>query len=105
MMTKFKTFDRSDYIKDAKQASKYMQLMLDENGIEGFYKALGDVAKAKGMSKIAKTTGLGRESLYKALSTKGNPNFSTVLKTLNALDINISFTPHHKNNHSKIEVG
>jgi probable addiction module antidote protein len=91
MMNNFKKFDRSDYINSPEQASEYLQLMLDENGLDGFYKALGDVAKAKGMSDIAKTTGVGRESLYKSLSNKGNPNFSTVVKTLEALDMSITF--------------
>lgn len=95
MMNNFKTFDRSDYINNNEQASEYLQLMLDENGLEGFYKALGDIAKAQGMSKIAKTTGLGRESLYKSLSVDGNPNFNTVMKTLQALNIDIHFQVGH----------
>lgn len=90
-MSNFKNFDRSNYIDSPKQASEYLQLMLDENGLDGFYKALGDVAKARGMSFVAGAAGLSRESLYKALSVKGNPNFKTVIKTLNALDINIGF--------------
>ncbi len=94
-MGDFKTFDRSDYINDSKQASEYLQLMLDENGLEGFYKALGDVAKAKGMTKIAKATGLGRESLYKSLSVDGNPNFNTVMKTLKTFNIDIHFQAGH----------
>ena len=75
--------------------SDYLQVMLDENGLEGFYKALGDVAKAKGMDKVSKATELGRESLYKSLSVNGNPNFSTVMKTLKALDVNIHFQSRH----------
>ena len=90
-MAIFKKFDPSNYIKDDKQANEYLQLMLEENGVEGFLRALGHVAKAKGMSQIAKDTGLGRESLYKALSSEGNPQFDTVLKTLNSLGIGIHF--------------
>ena len=51
--------------------------------------ALGDVARAKGMSQIAQTAGLGRESLYKALSTEGNPEFATVLKVMRALGLKL----------------
>jgi probable addiction module antidote protein len=51
--------------------------------------ALGDVARARGMSKIAKAAGLGRESLYKALSAEGNPEFATVLKVLSSLGLKL----------------
>ena len=51
--------------------------------------ALGDIARAKGMSQIARETGLGRESLYKALSPDGNPEFSTVLKVVRALGLRL----------------
>ncbi len=90
-MTKFKDFDRSEYIKDPKQASEYLEIMLKENGTEGFYQALGDIAKAKGMSDISKKVGVGRESLYKSLSKKGNPNFNTIIQTLKSLNIDINF--------------
>ncbi len=94
-MTKFSKFDRSDYINSPEQASEYLQVMFNENGLEGFYKALGDVAKAKGMSNISEETKLGRESLYKALSENGNPKFSTVAKTLESLNINMKFEATH----------
>jgi probable addiction module antidote protein len=54
--------------------------------------ALGDIARAKGMSQIARDTGLGRESLYKALSPEGNPEFSTVLKVVRALGLRLHAT-------------
>jgi probable addiction module antidote protein len=54
-----------------------------------FAAALGDVARAKGMSKIASATGLGRESLYKALSPDGNPEFATVLKVLHSIGVKL----------------
>jgi probable addiction module antidote protein len=54
--------------------------------------ALGDVARAKGMSQIAQRAGLGRESLYKALSTDGNPEFATVLRVMRALGLKIKVT-------------
>ena len=51
--------------------------------------ALGDIARAEGMSKVAKQTGLGRESLYKSLSPEGNPTFSTILKVIRSLELNL----------------
>ena len=51
--------------------------------------ALGDIARAKGMSQLAKETGLGRESLYKALSGEGNPSFGTILKVMHALGLKL----------------
>ena len=54
--------------------------------------ALGDIARAKGMSQIARETGLGRESLYKALSPDGNPEFSTVMKVVRALGLRLHAT-------------
>jgi probable addiction module antidote protein len=57
--------------------------------------ALGDVARAKGMSQIARDAGVGRESLYKSLSTSGNPEFSTVLKVIDALGLRLHVGPTH----------
>lgn len=55
--------------------------------------ALGDIARAKGMTELARETGLGRESLYKALSPSGNPEFSTILKVVGALGLRLHATP------------
>ena len=55
--------------------------------------ALGDIARSKGMTNIARETGLGRESLYKALSLQGNPEFATVLKVIQSLGIRLRATP------------
>ena len=59
------------------------------------YTHLGDIARAKGMAQIARETGLGRESLYKALSPEGNPEFATVLKVVRALGLRLRATPAH----------
>ena len=63
----------------------YLSAALEENDPSLIAAALGDIAKAKGMTQIASQTGLGRESLYKALSSEGNPEFATILKVMNAL--------------------
>jgi probable addiction module antidote protein len=67
----------------------YLEAVLEENDPRLITAALGDIARAKGMTQIAKKTGLGRESLYKALSAEGNPEFSTVLKVIAALGLQL----------------
>ncbi len=67
--------------------------MLNENGIEGFYQVLSDIAKAKKWVNISQEIGASRKSLYKSLSKIGNPNFKTILKALNSLSIDITFKP------------
>lgn len=59
------------------------------NDVAGIARALGDVARAKGMSQVAKDAGLSRESLYKALSADGNPSFATVTKVMRALGVRL----------------
>ncbi len=67
----------------------YLDAVLDEDDPVLLAAALGDVARAKGMTRIAKATGLGRESLYKALSLEGNPEFATVHKVVWALGLRL----------------
>ncbi len=62
-----------------------MQISLEENGIKGLQRALGTIARAKGMTALAKETGLGCQNLYKALSDEANPNFESVNKIIKAL--------------------
>jgi len=71
----------------------YLEAALEENDPRLIAAALGDIARAKGMTQIAKKTGLGRESLYKALSAEGNPEFSTVLKVIAALGLQLHARP------------
>jgi probable addiction module antidote protein len=63
-----------------------------DHDMTAYLEVLGDIARAKGMTKIAKETGLGRESLYKALSPEGNPEFSTILKVVEALGMKLHAT-------------
>jgi len=67
----------------------YLEAALEENNPGLIAAALGDIARAKGMTLLAKKTGLGRESLYKALSAQGNPELSTVLKVVKALGLQL----------------
>lgn len=67
----------------------YLEAALEEGDTSLIAAALGDIARAKGMTEIASKTGLGRESLYKALSSDGNPEFATVLKVVEALGLKL----------------
>ena len=87
--TKMKTipWDSAAYLKTNKDVANYLEAVFENGDPALLTAALGDVARAKGMARIAKATGLGRESLYKALSPEGNPEFATVLKVMRALGL------------------
>ena len=80
-------WDVSEHLKTEDDMVAYLEAALAENDPALIVAALGDIARAKGMTNIAKQSGLGRESLYKALSPEGNPEFATVLKVVNALGL------------------
>lgn len=90
-MKKEKTsiWDAAEHLKTEADMVAYLEAALEENDPGLIAAALGDIARAKGMTQIAKKTGLGRESLYKALSAEGNPEFSTVLKVIAALGLQL----------------
>ncbi len=92
MNIQIQKFDPAEHIdlEDPGFIQEYLEVMLDENGIEGLQRALGHIAKAKGMSQIAKDTQLGRESLYKSLSEMGKPKLETIDKVLKALGMELS---------------
>jgi probable addiction module antidote protein len=85
--TQTKTWDITDHLKTEADMVAYLDAALEEGDASLIAAALGDIARAKGMSQIAKDTGLGRESLYKTLSATGNPEFATVLKVMGALGL------------------
>lgn len=82
-------WDVTEHLETEEDMAAYLEAALEGNDPSLIAAALGDIAKAKGMSQIAKQTGLGRESLYKALSPEGNPEFSTILKVVNALGLQL----------------
>jgi probable addiction module antidote protein len=92
MMTKIKTtpFDAADYLDSAEAIAIYLEDAFETDDPVYITHALGTVARAKGMTEVARKTGLSRESLYKALSAEGNPEFATILKVMSALDLKIS---------------
>jgi len=83
-------FDAARYLTDDKAIAEYMTAVLEANDPDLLLAALGDVARAKGMSQVAKDAGLGRESLYKALAPGAKPRFDTVLKVTRALGVKLS---------------
>ena len=83
-------FDAARYLTDDKAIAEYMTAVLEANDPDLLLAALGDVARAKGMSQVAKDAGLGRESLYKALAPGAKPRFDTVLKVTRALGVKLT---------------
>lgn len=86
---KTRAYDASEYLKTEKDMSAYFEAALEEGDPALVVQALGTIAKARGMTEIAHKTGLRRESLYKALSPDGNPEFATVMKVVRALGIKL----------------
>jgi probable addiction module antidote protein len=92
MATKLQDYDVSRHLRTSEEMAAYLEASIAEcDGDAAFVaKALGDIARAKGMAVLARETGLGRESLYKALSAEGNPQLATVLKVAKALGLKLS---------------
>ena len=86
-------FDPADYLDNDEVIAEYLTAVLEENDPDLLLTALANVAKARGMTQIAKDTGLGRESLYKALAPGAKPRFDTVLKILRSLRVHLSAIP------------
>ena len=89
--TKTTRYDVAEHLRTPEEMAAYLEACLDEaQGDAAFIaKALGDIARARGMSKVARDSGLSRESLYKALSGERSPDFDTILKVVSALGIRL----------------
>ena len=94
-MVKTAAFDAADYLNDEETIAEYLTAALEDPNPDVFLAAIRDVARARGMAQLAKDAGLGRESLYKALTPGAKPRYDTVLKLLHALGVKISATPVH----------
>lgn len=94
IMAKVKTklFDAADYLDSPETINAYLDEAFETGDAAFVAHALGTVARAKGMAKVARKSKLSRESLYKALSADGNPEFATILKVMNALDLKLVVT-------------
>ena len=83
-------FDAARYLTDDAAVAEYMTAVLETEDSDLLLLALGDVARARGMAQAAKDSGLGRESLYKALAPGAKPRFDTILKVARALGVKLS---------------
>ena len=92
MATKTRPYDVAETLRNPEEMAAYLEACIEEaNGDSAFIaKALGDIARAQGMTEIARQSGLSRESLYKALSGERSPSFDTVLKVISALGLKLS---------------
>ena len=90
-MTKTTPYDVAEHLRTPAEMAAYLDAWLEEapDDAAGIAKALGDIARAKGMTQVAKDAGLSRESLYRALSDGGNPSFATILKVAKALGLKL----------------
>jgi len=86
-------FDAARYLADEEAIAEYMTAVLETGDADLLLLALGDVARAKGMAQVAKDSGLGRESLYKALTPGAKPRFDTVMKVARALGVKFTVEP------------
>lgn len=85
-----RTWDPARYLKTDRDTVAYLEAALEDGDPAVVAAAIGDIARARGMTRVAKKAGLGRESLYRALSPNGNPEFGTILRVMDALGIRFS---------------
>ncbi len=86
-------FDMSEFLEDDQAIAEYLTVVIEENDSALLAAALGDIARARGMSEIAKAAGLGREALYKALRPGAQPRFDTVQRVCAALGVRLMAVP------------
>ena len=82
-------FDAADYLTDEETIAEYLTAALEDPNTDMFLVAVKDVARARGMTQLAKDTGLGRESLYKALAPGAQPRYGTIMKVVRALGVRL----------------
>ena len=94
MAEKFSRWDSADYLETEEDIALYFEASIEEDPGDGslLRAALGDISRARGMTRLARETGLTRAGLYKALAKDGNPEFSTVMKVIKALGLKLRGT-------------
>ena len=95
MTIKTKTFDVADLLNDEETIAEYLNMALEDSNPEMLLLAVKNIARARGMTQLAQDAGLGRESLYKALSEGAKPRYDTVLKVVRALGVKLHAEPIH----------
>jgi probable addiction module antidote protein len=93
---KTRPWDVVEHLETEEDMTAYLEAVLDDGDPALVSAALGDIARSRGMTEIAREAGLGRESLYKALSPEGNPEFATVMKVLRALGLSLHVKAAHR---------
>lgn len=93
LKTKARSWDPAEHLITDEAMAAYLEEALQEGDSALIAAALGDIARGKGMSQVARDAGLGRESLYKALSAEGNPEFATIMKVIAALGLRLHASP------------
>ena len=93
--TQTRQWDVAEHLETEEDMAAYLEAALEDGDPKLVSAALGDIARAKGMTQIARETGLGRESLYKTLSPEGNPELATLLKVIQALGLRLHATAAH----------
>ena len=88
-------FDPAEHLKDKDDIAAYLTIILEENDPALLAAALGDIARARGMTEIAKASGIAREALYKALRPGAQPRFETIAKVCAALGVKLAVQPAH----------
>lgn len=91
-MAETRTFDPAEFLTSEDDVVSYLNVWMEDGTPQEIARALGDVARSKGMTEIAKRTGLGRQALYNALSENGNPTLETLMAVLSALGLRLSVT-------------
>jgi probable addiction module antidote protein len=90
--TKTRPWDAADHLQAEEDQLLYLEAAFEEGDATLIAAALGDIARARGMTEVARRAGLGRESLYKALSIDGNPQLDTILRVMQALGLRLHAT-------------
>lgn len=93
---KVSEFDVSEYLETKQDIAGYLSAVIAENDTALLLAAIGDIAKAKGMTRLAKETGMSRTSLYKSLSINGNPEFATIMTVMKSLGVKLNVVPDRK---------
>lgn len=106
----FSHYETADYLQTNEDIAAYLEAIMEENDPALLTAALGDIARARNMTKLAKDVGMSREGLYKALSGEGNPAYATISKVANALGLRLTIetltaTNHHNQQSTLIDCG
>ncbi|WP_445375476.1 addiction module antidote protein [Photorhabdus tasmaniensis] len=90
---KFSRYDTADYLQTEENITAYLEAVVEDGDPSLIEAALGDIARARNISQLARDVGMSREGLYKALSGEGNPTFTTITKVANALGLRFAIQP------------